>query len=267
MQTIISIAIPSVEAYAAAKAKVFANQGASDWAVVNVDDPVVRAHSEGIAATRVGFSPFGSTTDGFSVDGDWIVRRTGTSTERLVPVSAVELAGRHMLGNVVAAVATASVAGIGTHAMRAALQGFHGLEHVMEPSGRIGEVRFVNDSKATNIEAARRSIESFTGGVVALVGGHFKGGDFRDLREVLASRGRAVVAMGEAAPLVRQALADVASGRRGDVDEGSRRARLRSRAARWCRAARASVRELRLVSRLRGAGTSVQGGGREVAKA
>ncbi len=136
----------------------------SDWAVVNVDDPVVRAHSGGIAATRVGFSPFGSTTDGFSVDGDWIVRRTGTSTERLVPVSAVELAGRHMLGNVVAAVATASVAGIGTHAMRAALQGFHGLEHVMEPSGRIGEVRFVNDSKATNIEAARRSIESFDGG-------------------------------------------------------------------------------------------------------
>jgi UDP-N-acetylmuramoylalanine--D-glutamate ligase len=199
---------PSVEAYAAAKAKVFANQGASDWAIVNVDDPVVRAHSEGIAATRVGFSPFGSTTDGFCVDGDWIVKRTGTSAERLVPVSAVELAGRHMLGNVVAAVATASVAGIGTQAMRTALQGFHGLEHVMEPSGRIGEVRFVNDSKATNIEAARRSIESFTGGVVALVGGHFKGGDFRDLREVLASRGRAVVAMGEAAPLVRQALAD-----------------------------------------------------------
>ena len=78
-------------------------------------------------------------------------------------MSAVELAGPAHVGNVVAAVATASVAGIGTHAMVAALKGFHGLEHVMEPSGRIGEVRFVNDSKATNVEAARRSIESFTG--------------------------------------------------------------------------------------------------------
>ena len=200
---------PNVEAYAEAKARIFAHQRAGDWAVVNLDDPIVMAHSAGIAATRVGFSPFGSTPEGFSVDGEWIVRRTGTATERLVPVSAVELTGRHMLGNVVAAVAAASVAGISTNAMVASLRGFRGLEHVMEPAGRIGDVRFVNDSKATNVEAARRSIESFPGGVVALLGGHFKGGDFRDLRDVLASRGRAVVAMGEAAPLVREALADL----------------------------------------------------------
>lgn len=200
---------PSVEAYADAKARIFANQRAEDWAVVNLDDAIVMAYSEGIASKRVGFSPLGSTRDGFSVNGEWIVRRTATSTERLVPVSAVELTGRHMLGNVVAAVATASVAGVSTSAMVASLKGFRGLEHVMEPSGRIGDVTFVNDSKATNVEAARRSIESFDGGVVALVGGHFKGGDFRDLRDALATRGRAVVAMGEAAPLVREALADL----------------------------------------------------------
>jgi UDP-N-acetylmuramoylalanine--D-glutamate ligase len=186
---------PDVASYAAAKARIFANQHAGDWAVVNLDDPIVMEHSERIASARVGFSPFGSTDDGFSVDGEWIVRRTPTVTERLVPVSAVELTGRHMLGNVVAAVATASVAGISTSAMTAALKGFRGLEHVMEPAGRIGDVAFVNDSKATNIEAARRSIESFPGRVVALVGGHFKGGDFRDLRDTVAARGRAVIAM------------------------------------------------------------------------
>jgi UDP-N-acetylmuramoylalanine--D-glutamate ligase len=200
---------PDVETYATAKARIFANQQSGDWAVVNLDDPIVMAHSEGIAARRVGFSPLASTSDGFCVDGDWIVKRTPTMTERLVPVSAVELTGRHMLGNVVAAVATATVAGISANAMRASLQGFTGLEHVMEPAGRIGGVSFVNDSKATNVEAARRSIESFPGRVVALVGGHFKGGDFRDLRDVLRQRGRAVVAIGEAAPLVREALADV----------------------------------------------------------
>jgi UDP-N-acetylmuramoylalanine--D-glutamate ligase len=199
----------SVEEYAQAKARIFANQRAGDWAVVNLDDPIVMAHSEGIASQRVGFSPLGSTGNGFSVDGEWIVRRTRTSTERLVPVSAVELTGRHMLGNVVAAVATASVAGVRTSAMVASLKDFRGLEHVMEPAGQIGAVTFVNDSKATNVEAARRSIESFPGRVVALIGGHFKGGDFRDLREALASHGRAVVAMGEAAPLVRDALADL----------------------------------------------------------
>jgi UDP-N-acetylmuramoylalanine--D-glutamate ligase len=76
----------------------------------------------------------------------------------------------------------------------------------MEPVAQIGGIRFVNDSKATNVEAARRSIESFDD-VVAIVGGRFKGGDLRALREPLEERGRAVVAIGEAAPLVRDALA------------------------------------------------------------
>jgi UDP-N-acetylmuramoylalanine--D-glutamate ligase len=90
--------------------------------------------------------------------------------------------------------------------MQRGLRGFHGLEHVMEPAGEIGGVRFVNDSKATNIEAARKSIESFDAGVVALVGGRFKGGDLRQLAEPLRQRGRAVIAIGESAALVRDAL-------------------------------------------------------------
>jgi UDP-N-acetylmuramoylalanine--D-glutamate ligase len=111
-----------------------------------------------------------------------------------------------MLGNVVAAAAVASVAGVSTVAMVDALRGFHGLEHVMEPVGEIDGVRFVNDSKATNVEAARRSIESFDGNVVALIGGRFKGGDLSELAVPLKERGRAVVAIGDAAPLVRDAL-------------------------------------------------------------
>ena len=205
---------PSVEAYAAAKARICANQQPTEWAVVNADDPAVMARSRGIAAQRVMFSPSGDLSDGFLVDGDWIVKRTArdsapTTLERLIPVSAVELTGRHMLNNVVAAAAVATVAGVPTRAMTQALRGFHGLEHVMEPVGRIGDVRFVNDSKATNVEAARRSIESFERGVVALVGGRFKGGDLRELRAALVAHGRGVIAIGEAAPLVRDALHDV----------------------------------------------------------
>jgi UDP-N-acetylmuramoylalanine--D-glutamate ligase len=78
----------------------------------------------------------------------------------------------------------------------------------MEPAGEVAGVRFINDSKATNVEAARRSIESFEH-VVAIVGGRFKGGDLRELREPMRARGRAAVAIGEAAPRVRDALADI----------------------------------------------------------
>ena len=79
------------------------------------------------------------------------------------------------------------------------------MELVAEREG----VRFVNDSKATNVEAALRSIESFDRDLVPIVGGKFKGGDLRLLREPLKTRAKAVVAIGEARPLVREALGDL----------------------------------------------------------
>ena len=210
---------PTVESYAAAKARIFAHQTQDDWAVVNADDPAVMAHSQGIAARKELFSLSGRISDGVVVDEDWIVRRTATGTERLFPVAAVELTGRHMLHNVLAASAAASLAGCPPRAMAIALQGFRGLEHTMEPAGEVSGVRFVNDSKATNVEAARRSIESFPRGVVAIVGGRFKGGDLTQLREPLAASGTAVIAIGEATPLIHQALDGVVP----VIDAGSMR--------------------------------------------
>jgi UDP-N-acetylmuramoylalanine--D-glutamate ligase len=199
---------PTVEAYAAAKARIFANQDAGDWVVLNADDPTVLAHAKSAKGQQVLFSPAAAVHDGFVVDGEWIVLRTTAGADRLIPVGAVELAGRHMLNNVLAAVATTSIAGVGAGDMVKALRGFHGLPHVMEPVADVRGVRFVNDSKATNVEAARRSIESFDG-VVAIVGGRYKGGDFGELAGALASRGRAVVAIGEAAARVQSALSGV----------------------------------------------------------
>jgi UDP-N-acetylmuramoylalanine--D-glutamate ligase len=201
---------PTVKAYADAKARIFANQTAADWAVINADDPLVVRRSLDAPSRTVAFALSGRVADGFVIDGNWIVKRTTTGVEKLFPQSAVELTGRHMLNNVLAATAAASLAGCDAPAMQRALRGFRGLPHVMEPVATIGGVRFVNDSKATNVEAALRSIESFDRGVVAIVGGRYKGGNFGELRDALKTRGRAVVAIGEAAPLVREALRDVA---------------------------------------------------------
>ena len=147
-------------------------------------------------------------------------------------------------------------------AMTDALRGFRGLEHVMEPAGEIGGVRFVNDSKATNVEAARRSIESFDGGVVAIVGGRFKGGDLRELREPLAAHGRgggrdrrggAARARGAARAWCRSSTP---ASMREAVERGYEAARAGRR-----RAAGAGVRELRLVRDYAERGRVVQGGG------
>ena len=85
--------------------------------------------------------------------------------------------------------------------MTRAVEGFTGLEHALEPVTELGGVRFVNDSKATNIESALRAIQSFDTGLVVILGGKFKGGDFADLRDALKARTASVVAIGEAAPL------------------------------------------------------------------
>jgi len=197
----------SLQEYGDAKARIFANQVPADFAVVNADDPAVVTYSARTFATRVWYSLSGNVSDGYTVSDGWIGRRTRSAFERLVPVTAVQLPGTHMLGNVIAATAAASLGGAAAPAMERAVRGFTGLEHVMEPVGAIGKVRFVNDSKATNVGAARKSIESYDSGVVAIVGGRYKGGDLGELKDAMAGRGRAVVAIGEAAPQVEAAMA------------------------------------------------------------
>jgi UDP-N-acetylmuramoylalanine--D-glutamate ligase len=144
---------------------------------------------------------------GVTVTGDAVSYVTPTSRVALVPLAAVHLIGRHLLADVVAAAAIARLAGVEAAAMERAVQGFRGLEHAMEPVGEHLGVRFVNDSKATNVDSARHAIESFERGLVPIIGGRFKGGDLRDLREPLRGRARAVVAIGEARDRVREALA------------------------------------------------------------
>lgn len=196
----------SVEEYAAAKAQVFARQTVADWAVLNADDPATLQIASAAAAQRLLFSLRGELTEGVVLSSDAIVRRTAEGDQSLVPLSSVKLLGRHLLADVLAATAVASLAGVDAAAMTRAVEGFTGLEHALEPVTEIGGVRFVNDSKATNIEAARRAIESFGPGLVVLLGGKFKGGEFRDLLTPLQERQATVIAIGEARSLIREAL-------------------------------------------------------------
>jgi UDP-N-acetylmuramoylalanine--D-glutamate ligase len=198
---------PNVAAYGAAKARVFENQVADDWAVINADDPAVLDLARKGRARRRLFARQSAIDRGTVIEDGWLVDRREDATSRLVPLDAIHLLGPHLVGDVMAAATVGSIAGAAPAAMTAAVESFHGLEHAMELVAEIDGVRFVNDSKATNVESALRSIESFETGLVPIIGGRFKGGDLRRLREALTSRARAVVAIGEARPLVREALA------------------------------------------------------------
>jgi UDP-N-acetylmuramoylalanine--D-glutamate ligase len=196
-----------VQDYAAAKARIFANQTPADWAVLNADDRASLPLAGSARSRRVWCSASGRLDDGFAIENETIVRRAEGSAEPLVPLGSVRLLGRHLLADVVAAVAVGWIAGVEPAAMVSAVEGFTGLEHALEPVAEIGGVRFVNDSKATNVEAARRAVESFGPGLVAIVGGRYKGGDFGELAGPLAERAATVVAIGEARTRIAAALA------------------------------------------------------------
>ena len=198
---------PNEAAYAAAKQRIFANQRADDWAVVNADSTEATAMATNVRARVVTYGVENNAAD-VHVGNGFVWQRTSEGDIPLLPIAAIELQGRHMLSNVVAATAISHLAGATSESLARALAGFHGLEHVMEVVATRGGVRFVNDSKATNIDAAAKSIESFTK-VVAIIGGKYKGGDFSDLAEPLRTHGRAVVAIGEARPMVKASLKDV----------------------------------------------------------
>jgi UDP-N-acetylmuramoylalanine--D-glutamate ligase len=199
---------PDVAAYGAAKARIFENQRASDFAVINADDPaVLEMARRGRASARL-FSLAGTINRGTVVEDGWIVDRRSDFAERLVPTDAIHLLGPHLVNDVMAAATVGAIAGVAPAAMTAAVDAFRGLEHAMELVADVGGVRFVNDSKATNVESALRSIESFDRNLVAIMGGRYKGGDLRLLRDPLKARAKAVVAIGEARPLLRDALGD-----------------------------------------------------------
>ena len=213
------------EDYAGAKARIFTNQTGDDWAVVNADDPASLALARRGRARRFDFGFAGTIAEGVTVDGAHIVERTGGVTRRLVPVSAVKLPGRHLLADVMAAAAVSVIAGVPPAAMTRAVEAFEGLEHALERVAEVAGVRFVNDSKATNVISAMRAIESFERGVVPILGGRYKGGAFEDLREVLRARADGLVVFGEAADLIAQALDGVVPMvRAGSMDDAVTRA-------------------------------------------
>jgi UDP-N-acetylmuramoylalanine--D-glutamate ligase len=199
----------TLERYASAKARIFANQTGTDWAVINADDPAAMALAGGYRARRLDFAIDTSLSEGITLEAGSIVRRQAGESAPLVPLSSVRLPGKHLLGDVLAAAAVGCVAGVPPAAMQRAVEGFTGLPHALERVASIDDVTFINDSKATNIASARRALESFPEGIVAIMGGRYKGGEFGDLAGVVRDRVSAIVAIGEAAPLIETALGEV----------------------------------------------------------
>lgn len=208
----------SMEAYREAKGRIFANQEPSDWAVINADDPDVLALAARGRARRLHFGRH-LETEGVTVEAGTIVRRQDGRGVALVPLSAIRLLGSHQTDDVMAAAGVSSILGVDADALTRAVRSFAGLEHALERVAEHRGVTFVNDSKATNVDAARRAIEAFANDLVVIMGGRFKGGDLGSLRGPLSARAGRVVAIGEARHALRQALGPLVVAEAASIEE------------------------------------------------
>jgi UDP-N-acetylmuramoylalanine--D-glutamate ligase len=200
---------PTFHDYAQAKARIFRNQAPGDWAVVNADDPLVLGLARQGQARILPFRGEGTLDEGAFFAGDEAhVRRDGTD-EVLFRKDAVQVPGAHLAVDLLAAAAAARLMGATPAEIARAVEAFRGVEHVLERVDDIRGVAFYNDSKATNVDAARRSLEAFPGPLLPILGGHYKGGDFADLLPALRQRARLVLAIGEAREQVAAALSTV----------------------------------------------------------
>jgi UDP-N-acetylmuramoylalanine--D-glutamate ligase len=197
----------SMDDYAAAKSNILRGQTAGDVAILNADDQRVAAMSHLTPARIVYFSPTRQLEEGLFRRGETIVERRNGVERELLETREIPLRGSHNLENVLASLAAGLACGAEPESMRQTISHFKAVEHRLEFSGEIEGVCFYNDSKATNVDAAIKSLEAFPGGITVILGGKDKGSDFTPLRKLIEERCRQVILIGSAAEKIGATLA------------------------------------------------------------
>jgi UDP-N-acetylmuramoylalanine--D-glutamate ligase len=206
----------TLEGYTAAKARIFENQTEKDFAVLNADDAICRSLAAETRAHVVWFSrkPEANIENGAFVRGGKILWRPpkseDTREQEIMPVSEVPLKGNHNLENVLAAVTAAVLAGCSPAKIREAVTQFKAVEHRLEFVATIDGVEYFNDSKATNVDATIKALESFPANIHIILGGKDKGSDYTVLKDLLRERAKRIYTIGAAAEKIESQIAGAA---------------------------------------------------------
>lgn len=195
--------------YIEAKARIFENQTPEDFAVLNMDDPLVAPYAEKIAPKIIPFSREKDLAEGiFSRDGIMTFRWEGR--EERFDLSQCLLRGVHNEENMMAALAATLVSGCSGDVARQVLKSFSGLHHRMELVATVNGVPYFNDSKGTNVGSVVRSLESFPKNITLIAGGKDKGGSYMPLADLVRTRVSHLILLGEAKVKMKEELGALA---------------------------------------------------------
>jgi len=200
---------PTFDAYAAAKYRIFRNQRDTDVAIVNASDRRSASRESPLRVWK--FSASQKVEEGAYLDGDEMVILI-EGQERRIPRSSLKIQGTANVENALAAWLAARAAGVSDVDVQIAFGTFAGLPHRMVLVRERGGVRWINDSKVTNVDATLKSLESFAPSSVWLIlRGKDKAGDFERMRELVTDKTRAGITIGQAAARISQALEGAAT--------------------------------------------------------
>src|SRR3954468_6485617 len=190
-------------AYVDAKARIFENQQADDFAVLNADDPTCVELAGRTRAQVFWFSHEHEVESGSFVRDGQIVFRGNGLAQTVLAVPEIPLKGSHNLENVLAAVCAGALMGCALEKIRNAIVNFKAVEHRLEYVATIGGVEYYNDSKATNVDATMKALQSFPANIHLILGGKDKGSDYTMLNDLLRERVKSVYTIGAAAEKIQ----------------------------------------------------------------
>jgi UDP-N-acetylmuramoylalanine--D-glutamate ligase len=193
--------------YVNAKARVFENQGSNDFTVLNADDPTTAGLASRTRAQLFFFSRKKEVEIGAFVRGGHVLFRDGKNEREIMPVSEIPLKGAHNLENVLAGVSIGALVGCQPAQIREAVRNFKAVEHRLEFVAKVAGVDYYNDSKATNVDATIKALESFPANVHLILGGKDKGSDYTMLNDLLRQRVKRVYTIGAAAAKIESQIA------------------------------------------------------------
>jgi UDP-N-acetylmuramoylalanine--D-glutamate ligase len=185
--------------YVNAKARIFENQLPGDFTVFNADDPTTAALADRTRAQVFWFSRKKEVERGAFVRGSHIMFRDSKGEREIMPLSEIPLKGAHNMENVLAGVSIGALAGCQPAQIREAVHNFKAVEHRLEFVAKISGVDYYNDSKATNVDATIKALESFPANIHLILGGKDKGSDYTVLNDLLRQRVKRVYTIGAAA--------------------------------------------------------------------
>ncbi len=198
----------SLEELTASEGKVFRNQTEEDFLIYNDDDEIIKRLVKDAASRKLPFSAKHKLQEGAFIDHNALVCNLSKSEENISNMNEIRVRGNHNLHHSLAATLTARAFEIKKEVIRESLQGFEGVAHRLEFVRDLNGIRYINDSKATNVNSVWYALENFSEPIVWIAGGRDRGNDYTKLFDLVRSKVKAMLLIGEAAETMYEAFHD-----------------------------------------------------------